>query len=169
MGWTGRHTRAGIVGGLILVVASSSALLACARERSSRVEPSRSATPTLWLEAEPAADPDLDWAVEAWAGVWTEYFEGRPLCQDRFLLLPSAEGLRVRTHDCTTDLPYAVEDLRWDGEFLDFVAVSPEGREIPYRVALEGRDRISGRAGEDVVFWSRTAELVEVRETVDGL
>ncbi len=129
---------------------------ACTRPSVAVGEP-EAAAPMLWVEARPTLEPEHQIDESAWSGEWAEYFPGRLMCQDRFTLRAEGATIKVGSIDCSTDLPYEITDIRWDGQTLSFVAeVSDGGLELHYSVALDAPGQISGTANDTEITWSRT-------------
>jgi hypothetical protein len=123
---------------------------------SAAVKP-EAAAPKIWVEGVPTIEPDNRVDSSAWSGVWTEYFPGRIICQDRFTLRAQGPTIAVESIDCRNDQSYAISQVRWDGQTLQFVAEQPGGGfELRYEVALDGPEQISGTANDTEITWSRT-------------
>lgn len=119
--------------------------------------PVESTAPSLWVEDEPEPDPQARVDSSAWTGTWTEYYAGRPICQDRFIIRAAGATIDVESFDCTNDEPYTIADIRWDGQTLRFSA-TPPGSDTPihYQVEMQGRGQIEGVANGIEITWSRT-------------
>lgn len=134
-------------------------LAACGCSHASAPPPDEVAAPAVWIESEPfgSVTPDERVDSSAWSGVWTEYFPGRPICQDRFVVRTMGTQIEVESTDCTNDEPYMISEISWDGETLRFVAEPPGGGiQLRYSVRMQGPGQIVGTANETEITWSRT-------------
>ena len=123
------------------------------------MSPSEVEAPVIWIEQTPTTEPDEPGDAEAWSGEWTEYYAGRPSCQDRFSVRVVGGELDLSSSDCESENPYVITELRWDGQTLRFTAEpSGGGHVLRYEVALESPGQIRGTANGTTITWSKTSD-----------